>query len=413
MTQLIIQPGPATADDTFIDSMNPHVNFHTEEFLAIYRNGSDQLQSLIRFSLSQIPKGATITQARLYLYITTASGTQTLFCQRTSQTWYQTTVDWAIRPMPGEVSQIAAISSGAWVSFIVTPDVIAWLADPNLNLGWQLLAEPCDEDYADMCSGDYLADPTKRPYLKITYTYEGPSPDMPLGSLWGIPLSGIKYQRVFVEGAGAGDIDLYTVPAGKKAYVLNCGGYNAVAGTCATYMELKDTGTYYRIRGNANFATLTGSTFSQSIFLSAGQTLSVHTSQAGMNLWAKVIEFDATAYVASKEILSLVNGDNTVYTCPAGKMAILLGPSGVVVDIPPLFYVNVSGGSRIVYWNVVASGSAPGASNRVTALITVANTESSATNVPMCLSAGDYININTNSGDPTQIAWVNVVELDV
>lgn len=235
----------------------------------------------------------------------------------------------------------------------------------------------------------------------------------------GVYLPGVKFPAAFVSNAGSGNVDMYTCPAGKRACVTYITGYNNAGTTTTMYPILYVSGTYYRIGGAGNAATLSqgqvmnlSAPTSVSIILEAGEKIGVNSTQAGMNLWANIVEFDNTAPIRSSKVVSLSNGNNTIYTCPTGKKAILLDPWITVnFTLKKVFYFNNSGSSANIIWYAVPNGGSPGSTNQLATETVNSTTVSSRLGGGVMLNAGDSIVCNTNVASATQTAWVNVVEL--
>ena len=121
--------------------------------------------------------------------------------------------------------------------------------------------------------------------------------------------------------------------------------------------------------------------------------------------------FDDSVTFFSAILLSLASGDNTVYTVPSSTTAALVDQTGALSGNTPAIYVNTSGGSRTINWNMVPSGGSPGSTNQTTASSAIGTNGrgSLGFNAPN-LGAGDFVNINTDANTATQIAWVNVME---
>ena len=236
----------------------------------------------------------------------------------------------------------------------------------------------------------------------------------------GIQLTGARWVGLtesFKSNCALGDNDIGTVPAGKRWLVLQAFAYNAAAGNVGVYHEAKIGGTYYRLTTSATISTLSVNNAVIGFALDAGESIAANIiTNTGLNIWYKILEFDATVRVGSSRVLSLANGNNTVYTVPATYSSILLDPQFSLANTTGgggnnnLFYVNSSGGSRNIYWNVVPSGGAVGSGNQV--VNTTAASDGTRSNV-VCLTtlaAGDFVNVNTNAA-LNQIAWVNYAEL--
>lgn len=230
-----------------------------------------------------------------------------------------------------------------------------------------------------------------------------------------IPLTGMKYVRAFVPNAGSGNVDVYTAPAGKRAMINAHGAYNTTGSSISFYPAIKVSGTYYKLRtalgclANSPNQVATAVCF----ILEPGETFAINTTGTGLNLHARVVEYDNTVplYMA-KKLSSWSSGDNTIYTVPANTMAVLVdGVGAVQQNTTSLNYYNSSGGSVTIAWYSVASGQSVGSTYQVGSSTSIANDAVSNVVVSHTLSAGDFISLNVNSASNTQVAWVVVAEV--
>src|SRR5690606_38967139 len=121
---------------------------------------------------------------------------------------------------------------------------------------------------------------------------------------------------------------IYTCPAGKKALITQVMGISSPIMTGA--LQLKVSGNYYNFTA-LNTAWGNVSTNSFGIVINAGEGLSFTVnSNAGGNLWARVMEMDISTPIYTARLLSLSAGDNTIFTVSAGKTAITLDTLGQV-----------------------------------------------------------------------------------
>lgn len=231
-----------------------------------------------------------------------------------------------------------------------------------------------------------------------------------------------KYINLTIQNSVVGDNDLvnaatglvYTVPAGRVAILLGMRIFNDQAAASSTFfMELKVGGVYFRVTSNAALAAqaASGSPSPIGMVMQAGDIFALNCTQTAQSAWISVIECDATTQVKTARILTLANGDNTLYTCPAGKTAILL--SNIMEGIGPehIFYVNNSGGAINVHHNIVNNGGVPNGNNQQSATLAVANQTGVNIAAIATLGPGDFVNINVSAGTATQTAWVTVIEV--
>jgi hypothetical protein len=235
----------------------------------------------------------------------------------------------------------------------------------------------------------------------------------------GVYFPGVKFPAGFVSNAGSGNIDIYTCPAGRRACITYIIGYNNAGTTTTFYPVIYVGGTYYRIGGQANAATTaqgqvmnTSAPTAVLIMLEAGERIGVNTTQAGMNFWANIVEFDSTAPIKSSKVVSLANGNNTIYTCPVGKKAVLIDQwMALNFTLKKVYYFNNSASSANIIWYAVPNGGSPGSTNQIATETVSSGAVSARLGGGWMLNAGDSVVCNTNVATATQTAWVNVLEL--
>ncbi|MBC9812572.1 DNRLRE domain-containing protein [Crocinitomicaceae bacterium CZZ-1] len=128
-------------------------------------------RTLVEFSTS-IPSNAIITSAKLKMYISTTSGTPTIYAARLSAPWSESTAIWANQPAY-ETSDIITTSSivSNWLTFDVTSHVQKMNANVYTNNGWILYLSNETQSLAvnrSFASDDAL-NTTQIPKLEVTY----------------------------------------------------------------------------------------------------------------------------------------------------------------------------------------------------------------------------------------------------
>lgn len=238
------------------------------------------------------------------------------------------------------------------------------------------------------------------------------------------PFFGVLLNPTFIRNlnpaAFSGDVDLYTVPAGRRALV---GSYHTLnqALTATTYFpEIKIGSTYYRVSVNASPASGLGITSPAiELILEAGDSFAVNVSQAGLNLFAQIIEFDANSPLKSARIAGPVSGDQVFYTVPVGKQALIpnflymFNDGGSAAGFVPTFVAD-GGGARTITWYQIPSGGTKGTATQSRPSATVnANTISSAgaAPAPVTMIEGDMLLLNVDVGNPAQFVWTPVIEM--
>jgi hypothetical protein len=229
--------------------------------------------------------------------------------------------------------------------------------------------------------------------------------------VYGLPLTGASFPAVRGYGLASGDVDLYTVPAGKRLLVIGSSGYNSTAGAITWYPELKSTsGSYYRLNTSVVGNSLSGiSAISISIVLEAGESISFNSSAPGLNVTMDTLLFDNTSPFRTVKLLGLATGNNTLYTVPAGKTALTNPTTLILGGTGLLTYVGDAGGPGTVNTYIVPSGGTAGPGNLVSVTVGAAFTRMIAA-FNGSLAAGDSGVMNVATGGTAQIAWSNIFE---
>lgn len=227
-------------------------------------------------------------------------------------------------------------------------------------------------------------------------------------------VTGFSIDRINSNNIGSGNVDLYTVPAGKRA-IVSLTVFNSTVSSINVTPKAKLSGsaTYTALTAGQAVTTLNSNTLPTRIVLEAGDILAVTTQSAGINAFGTVLLFDNTSCLLSPRLLTLTSGDNTLYTCPANTKAYFIGcPAWIYgsANNPLMTIINNSGSTQSYKVNIVPSGSSPGATNQALAANSLINTDSVAPQIVAALTAGDKISINT-TGTGTQLVYCVVVEL--
>lgn len=228
-------------------------------------------------------------------------------------------------------------------------------------------------------------------------------------------LSSFRTFMIQTGNVGNGNIDLYTVPAGRRATYQ---GHTSMmqTNTASVYVYLKTNNAFYRFVGNS-LANPNSSINGTSYIFEAGETFGVSVISGlstGVNFNARMFEFGTDVNIKSVKLLTFNSGNNTVYTCPTTSMAYLLDrTSGTFqgANNITLYFSNGGSGSVLYTWYIVKSGNPVGIDFIFSTTNNNVNTNAVATEVSAsCLSGGDYISIFTNTNQLRQFAWVNLVE---
>lgn len=234
-------------------------------------------------------------------------------------------------------------------------------------------------------------------------------------TIGGIPLSNYKFPRAYINNSINGRNDFYTCPAGKRAAVYCVCYYNSTAGTLTSDLAIKVSGNYYKIINTTSITTLANAIGRCAIILEPGESLSASINGTGVNAFAKIIEFDNNVSIFTKKLLgtAVASGDNTLYTVPAGKSALLLDQNlSVSLSQNNAFFCCTATGTTFLSY-AVPNGGSKGTGNQTnpstfTSTNTLVNFNSNPT-----LNSGDFMVFNSSSVSPhaSFILYTNVVEI--
>jgi hypothetical protein len=221
-------------------------------------------------------------------------------------------------------------------------------------------------------------------------------------------LSGISFVSLKQGNLASGQNDVYTVPAGKKALVL-AQLFNPTIGPISWTPYAKSGGVYYRIGNTFSISSLGGANFQGSFVFEAGESLALSFTALGINVFARVILFDASDGLKTARLAAFSAGDNVLYTAPTGKQAIPVTFSGAgLSNAGQCFYLNDSGNSRVVKWHDVAAAGAAGATNQLNQA-TIINGSGNIANYEI-FAEGQMAVINVDVGTAVQFAFLTVWE---
>lgn len=230
----------------------------------------------------------------------------------------------------------------------------------------------------------------------------------------GLVLPGMKFVSAHASSLASGNIDLYTVPAGRKAI---CIGYTFTQNSAATdtiYLEVKIGGAYYRLESDVSIST--NSYVQRAVtcpVLAAAQVVAVNIATGGATsgCWVNMVEFDANSSFKSSQVVAPVSGDNTVYTCPTGYNACVI--SGPLLEaIAGLGFINQSGGSRSIRWHNVPSAGSAATNNIIRDTTAVSNSTVNMNNPAGATrqASGDFWVINLSADAASSLVFINVME---
>lgn len=233
----------------------------------------------------------------------------------------------------------------------------------------------------------------------------------------GAMLTGVSFPVAASYSMASGDNDIYTVPLGKRAFIMTrVQAYNTTTVTVtSTYPQAKISGVYYRLGGGFSLgsnASTNPNIMLSSIVLDGGESISVNTNGTGVSIWFSVIQFDSSNALRSSRILSLANGNNTLFTVPAGKTYLNANFANNTGHIFSAGFFNNTGISVNYSIYVIPSGGSPEEKYKFYPTSAVANGSYSgslsSTTLPN-MSAGGMCVINSDSGSAGQFAWATYI----
>lgn len=252
-----------------------------------------------------------------------------------------------------------------------------------------------------------------------------------------LPFKNCKLAKAYANGVVANvTTDLYTCPVAKKAFIVSgiISQNNDSVQATGGILSIKNSGNYYVHVTNLNEALAASRTvrgFNSTIYLDENEGLAITINQT-VNCWFQVYEFDKSTNIKISRVLSFVNGNNTIYTCPANTIAIpaTIGspnnvgnsnlPAGVLSSFcnTPVGYANGGALSVTASISTVPSGQAaanwisqPSSTFATNTTRGPWQTNSFSYSGTAILTAGDSIVVNVNSTQSGQHAWAYFYEI--
>ena len=185
--QLVNPAGYSGTYDTYIsDYGDPDNNYGGES--AVRLRSNDHRASLIRFDISSIPANALVYGATLNLYVQSRTNINPLAVTAyrllhswndMQATWYDAALDqpWSFPGANGLTTDRSAEAfagavldaTGVWSTWDVRALAQDWIANPDANFGVIFKAGSGTQVEYSLVAGHYLANPSLRPYLDISY----------------------------------------------------------------------------------------------------------------------------------------------------------------------------------------------------------------------------------------------------
>lgn len=232
----------------------------------------------------------------------------------------------------------------------------------------------------------------------------------------GLPVTGLKViSNVNLSNMASGDTDVYTVPANKKALVVDL-VYTNPQGTGVTiscFVEYKSSGVYV-VYDQINAAGVAQGTYGTLALLApmllvAGESFSVNTNNIGLSIWPTILEFDSTAAISVTRFTAFASGDNTIFTAATDGTQFMSNIEGVGAGSPlkgVIWYFNKTALSRTISENIVPLGGSPAVANQIVNAASVSANTILVKNYYGGMKTGDFLNVNTDANTAGQVAWV-------
>ncbi|HRZ97988.1 MAG TPA: DNRLRE domain-containing protein [Paludibacter sp.] len=145
------------------------------------------IRSVIEFDLTQLPPNATLTDARLSLYVWDTEehslgshwfqdGSNACWLERVTSAWDENSVTWLTQPTTTEINRVQLLASGNahqnYPDIDVTPLVLDMLSDKTNSFGFMMkLQNESTYRRLNFCTSDH-PNPAFRPKLELKYTIQ-------------------------------------------------------------------------------------------------------------------------------------------------------------------------------------------------------------------------------------------------
>lgn len=182
----------AATADTYLDEAAPTTPKGGEARIQVYPwEPNWTKRSLIRFDLSSIPAGVTVTSATLNLFEAgTFGATRTIGAHRVTRDWTEAAATWMradaatnwstpggdFVSSPTTTTTLSWDGVLGWFQWDLASDVQAFVAGSSTNNGWLLKDTVEDGSQAYWFFESREGTPGNRPYLRVQYTLDGGVP---------------------------------------------------------------------------------------------------------------------------------------------------------------------------------------------------------------------------------------------
>lgn len=174
-----------SAADSTLKSGAPNSNFGDDTVMDL----NDARDGIIRFDLSTIPAGATVTSATLTLQavsVGSGSAIKNYGVHRVLVDWQESTVTWNSPGSTADVhfaaspTSLTAVQGTGAYDWDVTSDVAAFVSGAAANYGWRIIwsSNTSGTNRQVSFGTKENGNPSNRPILTVIYTLPSPSPSL-------------------------------------------------------------------------------------------------------------------------------------------------------------------------------------------------------------------------------------------
>lgn len=163
--------------DSFVNSLYPNTNYGTDERLYAHFGSNSTKRTFLKFDLTGLPTGETITGASLFLH--TDGGVQGLAVDShyvANDTWKEDLLTWNNQPIYNTPAMNSTETVHGWMNWSIPMETLT--ADTNglLSVLIKLQDESGDSATATFYSREAVIKPAELPYLSVSTARSVPIP---------------------------------------------------------------------------------------------------------------------------------------------------------------------------------------------------------------------------------------------